>query len=51
MRQETNVTVHGVILELSPIKSSRNNLDVKCFNGSITDGTKVARMVCFEPKL
>ena len=51
MRQETNATVHGVVLELSPIKSSRNNPDMKYFNGSITDGTKVACMVCFEPKL
>ena len=28
-----NATVHGLVLELSPVKQSRNNHDVKYFIG------------------
>ena len=44
-------TVHGAILELSPVKVSRKNRDVKYFEAKLTDGKKVARLVSFEPKL
>ena len=36
--EEDNATVHGVIIDLSPVKSSRNNPTVKYFNAKITDG-------------
>ena len=37
--------------EVSPIKASRKNPDVKYFSGKITDGKKVARVISFDPKL
>ena len=51
MIEEDSATVHGVVVELSPIKSSRNNPGVKFFNAKISDEKKSARMVSFEPKL
>ena len=46
-----NTIVHGHILELSPIKTSKNKPDCSYFNGKLSDGVKVARFVSFEPKL
>ena len=51
MIEEDSATVHGVVVDLSPIKSSRNNPAVKYFNARISDGKKSARVVSFEPKL
>ena len=33
MEEEQNATVHGLVLEVSPVKQSRNNPDVKYFSG------------------
>ena len=48
---EDSAIVYGVVLDVSPIKSSRNNPSVKYFSARITDGKKCARMISFEPKL
>ena len=46
------MTVHGAFIgQLSPIKISRTNADVKYFDGFFSDGKKTVRMVSFEPKL
>ena len=44
-------TVHGVVGEVSPIKTSRKRNDVKYFEGQFSDGKKTVRLVSFEPKL
>ena len=44
-------TIHGVVTELSPLKCSKKNSDVKYFDGRISDGVKVARLVSFDPYL
>ena len=45
-------TVHGVFInDVSPVKCSRTNPDVKYFLGQFTDSKKAVRMVSFEPKL
>ena len=36
-----NTTVHGHILELSPIHTSKNKPDCSYFNGKLSDGVKV----------
>ena len=51
MEEHSNATVHGMVVEVSPIKASRKNRDVKYFSGKITDGKKVARVISFDPKL
>ncbi len=45
------VTVHGVITELSPVKVSRKNEQVKYFGGKLSDGKKTMRVVSFAPAL
>ena len=40
MEEEQNATVHGLVLEVLPVKQSRNVL-----LGKISDGKKVARMI------
>ena len=44
------ITVHGVVTELSPIKTSTGK-NVKYFTGKLSDGNKTLRMVSFDPKL
>jgi len=51
MEEEDNATVHGMVLEVSPVKQSRNNPEVKYFSAKISDGKKVARMISLETKL
>ena len=43
--------VHGRVIELSPVKTSRKNEKVKYFDCKLTDGKEVYRMVSFEPKV
>ena len=47
----SNATVHGVAMEVSPVRPSRKNPEVKYFSGKLSDGQKVVRMISFEPKL
>ena len=42
-------TVHGIITELSPVKSSRKNESIKYFNAKISDGKKSMRVVSYSP--
>lgn len=45
-------TIHGVVVgNLSPVKTSRKRADVQFFEGNLTDGKKVARLISFEPNL
>lgn len=45
-----SVTVHGKLIELSPIRSSIHT-SKKYFTGKITDGQETKRVVAFDPKL
>ena len=45
----SDVNIHGVVTELSPVKVSRKN--VKYFDGKLSDGKKSMRIVSFEPVL
>ena len=47
----SNATVHGVVMEVSPVRPSRKNPEVKYFSGKLSDGQKVVRIISFEPKL
>ena len=47
----TSATVHGVLVELSPIKKGRRNNGVEYFEGKVSDGKEVRRLVSFEPSL
>lgn len=51
IEEGAGVTVHGVVVDLSPIKSSRTNPDLKYFSGKLSDGKTVARMISFHPQL
>ncbi len=48
---EKNVTVHGVVTELSPVKASKRNPSTKYLTGKITDGKTTMRFVSFDPSL
>ena len=37
MEEHSNATVRGMVVEVSPIKASRKNRDVKYFSRKITD--------------
>ena len=42
-------TVHGVVVELSPVKADRKDSAKKCFTGKLSDGEKNVRLVSFDP--
>ena len=42
--------VHGVVMNLSPVKESKNT-SVRYFHGTISDGRKSVRVVSFDPAL
>ena len=51
MSPSSNAVVHGVFVGVvSPVKESQSSR-VKCFEGSISDGTKAARLVSFDATL
>ena len=43
--------VHGVVMNLSPVKESKKNTSVQYFHGTISDGRKSVRVVSFDPPL
>lgn len=47
----SDVNVHGIVTELSPVKKSRQNEKVQYFDGKLSDGKKTLRIVSFEPAL
>ena len=47
---QSNVTIRGVVTDISPIKESKRDSRLKYFTGKITDGKKTLRMVSFRPK-
>ena len=49
--EEDSVTIHGIVPELSPIKTGKRNAHVKYFTGQLSDGKKCMRLVSFNPKL
>ena len=49
--RKDGVSIHGVMTELSPIKVSQKNTNVKYFTGKITDGKKTLRMVSSDSVL
>ena len=51
MESASNATVHGVVTELSPIKLSRNNAEIKYFSARLSSGSKAARIISFKPEL
>lgn len=44
-------TVHGQLMGLSPVKSSKRNDSVKYFDGHLSDGKEICRIVSFAPKV
>ncbi len=44
-----SATVHSVVTQLSPVKTSRKNSSVRYFDGRMSDGKKSVRVVCFDP--
>ena len=46
-----NITVHGILIDLSPLKSGRNAPFTKYFTGRISDGKKSLRFVSFDAKM
>ena len=47
----SDVNIHGVITDLSPVKVSRKSDKIRYFDGKLTDGKKTMRIVSFEPVL
>ena len=45
METDTSVTTHGVVVEVYPMKTSRNNPDLRYFSGKAIDGKKDARLI------
>ena len=43
--------VHGRVLEMSLIKNSRKNKDIKYVEGQLTDGKEVCRFISFDVKI
>ena len=41
---QSNVTIRGVVTDISPIKESKRDSRLKYFTGKITDGKKTLRM-------
>ena len=49
VREKEKAVVHGIIMQVSPVKTSRTNAQRKYFDGMIGDGTKMLRVVGFDP--
>ena len=51
VREKEKAVIHGCIIHISPIKTSRNNAKHKYFDGKIGDGMKVVRVVGIDTSL
>ena len=49
-RETKSATVHGVIRDVSALKTSKDKR-TQYFDAKLTDGKKTVRFVCFEPEL
>ena len=51
MKPSKCATIHGMVVgSLSPVQTSKRS-SVKYFEGNLSDGKKVTRLISFEPKL
>ena len=46
-----NMTVHGVMTCVSPVRKGRRNSAVKYFDGKVADGSGAMRVIYFNPKV
>ena len=51
LQPASNATVHGVFVEVSPLKDCKTKKGVKYCEGSLSDGKKRARVVVFASRL
>lgn len=47
----SDVNIHGIVTQLSPVKQSRSNSHVKYFDGKLSDGKKTLKLIAFDPLL
>lgn len=50
-RECKNASVHGVIVDVSPIHSTKQYLARKYFSACITDGKETLKLICFNPAM
>lgn len=43
-----SATVHGVVVELSPVKASQKDSAKKYYTGKLSDGKKTVKLVSFD---
>ena len=43
----TDMSIHGIVTQLSPVKVSHKNEKVRYFDGKLSDGKKTLRVVSF----
>ena len=51
IKESGSAIVHGVVTELSPIKKSKKDENLKYFSGQLSDGKKCVRVISFQPCL
>ena len=51
MKPVDDITVHGVLTDLSPLKSGRNAPYRKYFNAKVSDGKKTLKFVSFDAEM
>ena len=52
IREEViRASVHGQVVEMSPVKRSRKNKDVQYVEGQLSDGKQVCWFVSFDVKI
>lgn len=51
LKECRSAIIHGVVTELSPVKRSKRDDNVKYFSGQLCDGKISVRVVSFEPCL
>ena len=49
--EASRACVHGQVVGMSPVKTSRNNEELKYVDGHLSDGKEVCRFVSFDVKI
>lgn len=49
--EATNAIVRGIVMEVTPVKSSRKNPTNKYFHAKFSDGKKMVKIIAFDTKL